>query len=808
MRPPPVLKAPILILSEHPPLDADQPATGLAVRHTRMAQCWLQQGCSVFYAWPCKQASHRQADETPDGLQMLPLHSTTTLSEWAMAHPDAVYVLGYWEFQHYLPASFSGPLILDYVAPRLLERQFEDKGRLPEDVARLIPLLSRCDEVWVGNEPQRDLMVSLMLLAGHSTRHASPVSIVPISAPVDAPPTKTYSADRPLKVFHGGRDWPWRDSRRWLKAIECVAEQEIELVDASQASRWRGFSDYLDCLTAMDVMLELSDENVERRYSQSFRASDALCRGVPLICNRFLPLARWVEAEGAGWLIDRPEQLPELLKNLDRNRESLAEASAAAVRLAGKHLDMQRNYAPLAEHMQALAVQERASVRKPLLGMPAHEPKAGWMHFSRHAARAGLHQVVHRQASRVVRKRPKPTAEKFSWVIVSRPDLFPTDHGAAVKIERTAWALSFHVDQVLLLTDTRHHYWEYRQGVRTRKSFPLWMRVPGWPRRFNRLRLTARGVPASNAFLYLPLVDRGLHLRLMWLIRKYPVEVVQGDFPAYAHPAVWASNMFGTRSLMVEHNIEFLRLAEQVPDLAAPARQWLERQEVDLANACDRVIAVSERDRDLLIGAGVQDAKVRTIPHGVDLQAFSQAEPMDVHTRYDIPADHKLLVFHGIYNYPPNLEAVEELSQSLLPALRARGVLATVLAIGPQPPSTSLSGVVFTGPADDLAGHLKAGDLAVIPLRDGGGTRMKILDDFAAGVPVVTTAKGMEGIPVEHGKQLLVVDDPAEMAELVIDLLNHPEKRRELSKNAHAWVSEFDWREIARRYVEFVRNPL
>ncbi|MEM7054908.1 MAG: glycosyltransferase family 4 protein, partial [Pseudomonadota bacterium] len=250
------------------------------------------------------------------------------------------------------------------------------------------------------------------------------------------------------------------------------------------------------------------------------------------------------------------------------------------------------------------------------------------------------------------------------------------------------------------------------------------------------------------------------------------------------------------------------RIAEQLPALSHEALDWLKAQEVNLANTCERVITVSERDRDLLIAAGVRDDHVRTIPHGVDLQTFSNAPAIDVHSRYGIPAGHRILVFHGIYSYPPNLQAVKELSLSLLARLEHAGLPATVLAIGPEPSAMPLADVVFTGPVDDLAGHLKAGDLAVIPLRDGGGTRMKILDDFAAGVAVVTTSKGMEGIPVEHGEQLWIEDDPQAMAEAVIALLNDDERRRRLSDNALRWVSRFDWREIAQRYLEFVRRPL
>jgi len=91
-------------------------------------------------------------------------------------------------------------------------------------------------------------------------------------------------------------------------------------------------------------------------------------------------------------------------------------------------------------------------------------------------------------------------------------------------------------------------------------------------------------------------------------------------------------------------------------------------------------------------------------------------------------------------------------------------------------------------------------------LRQGGGTRMKILDDFAAGVAVVTTSKGMEGIEVEHGRELLVHDDPDAMVRAIADLLGDPARRRALAEAASEWVSRYDWRSIARRTIEAVRG--
>jgi len=801
----------ILILTESPPPVPERPATGLALRHWNMAAAWATRGAEVRWAF---QATPGKAAVAPPGddsalVELAALDGPDELRSWIRRRSFDVLVLGYWELAADLPERIAAALVLDYVAPRLLERQFEDRDRLADDVQRLLPLLARCDEVWVGNQRQADLLVPLLLLAGHDCRLEAPVRVVPIAGIIDESGNAAAPADAPLRLLHGGRDWPWRRSGRWLEPLGNATDAAWQLVETSEQAGLDSLADYRAALAGADLVLELCDDNLERRYSQSFRMCDALAAGVPVICNRFLPLADEIERHAAGWLVDSPDELPALLDRIAGQRKELARRAANARALARARFDADRVYGALFEHMPDLVRRRRErTALRPLLASSA--PRANglraavgdylsrWVH---HRLRLPLQRFLGRR----LRGRPRPAPGKTAWVVVSRADIFPTDHGAAVKIERTAWGLSFEVDEVLLLTDRRDRYWRYVRGERHERRFPLWLRLIGPPRPLGLLRLMARGLPYSNAFLYLPLVDFGLRARLAWLIARHPVAVVQGEFPAYAHPAVWARKLFGTGSLMVEHNVEYRRIAEQVPELGEAARRYLKHIEVDLANSCDRVITVSEPDRVQLVRAGVQAGKLAMVPHGVDLDAFEHAGAVDLRARYGIASDHAVLAFHGIYSYPPNLDAVRELSTVLLPQLAAAGHPARVVAIGPDAPDESLAGVTFTGAVADLAGHLKGADLAVIPLRSGGGTRMKILDDFAAGVAVISTAKGMEGIAVTPGRELIVADDPDAMARAVIELLEHPERRRELAGRARQWVQDYDWRAIARRYVELMQ---
>lgn len=804
-----VKKPELLLLANQAPLDSSCPASGLAVRHTLMARILAEQGFNVCYAWP-QQAGQNVAAGTLPGVALLALDGPETLRDWLNQRPGhGCVVLGYWELAALLPSQLNWPLVLDLVAPRWLEQHFESPSSMAEQLPELLAVLSRCEQVLVGNQRQADGLLALMAMAGHDLRRSDPVHIVPIALPVSESAPKTPG--QPLRLLVAGQQWPWRRQQRWLEALESAAMESGDwlLEQIGGDGRLLSHQQYLARLDACDIVIELADENAERRLSQSFRMSDALCRGVAVIGNRYLALAGAIETHAAGWLVDEPADLGPLLRALAAEPQAVSRASRGALSLARAELDAERVYAALARPLHSLA-RSTPVARTPVSVQSGGRVQAGWRHalaeYRRNWVEHRLRRPLQRFWQRLARQRPQPTQDKQCWVVLSRPDIFPPNHGAAVKIERTAWGLSFHVDQVLLLTDDRREYRVYRRGECQRQRFPLWLRCLGWPRRVNLLRLLARGLPMSNAFLYLPLVDRSLQWRLLWLLRQYPVSVVQGEFPAYASPAVWSARLFGTASLMVEHNVEFARIAEQVDGVSDSQVDVLRRIETTLANACDRVITVSEPDRQALIEHGVQPGRIATIPHGVDLQAFADSPAVDLRGRYGIPADHAVLVYHGIYSYQPNADAVRELSEVLLPALKKRGIAASVVAIGPRPLQEDLPGLVFAGAVDDLAGHLKGGDLAVIPLRQGGGTRMKILDDFAARVAVVSTSKGMEGIPVQHGEQIWVVDDAEQMADDVAALLQDSARRQALADSAWQWVQALDWRQIAARYVRLMND--
>ncbi|MGZ4882134.1 MAG: glycosyltransferase, partial [Halobacteriota archaeon] len=128
---------------------------------------------------------------------------------------------------------------------------------------------------------------------------------------------------------------------------------------------------------------------------------------------------------------------------------------------------------------------------------------------------------------------------------------------------------------------------------------------------------------------------------------------------------------------------------------------------------------------------------------------------------------------------------------------------------GPEVPQCEFENVRCLGFVEDLYALLKRADIAVVPLKRGGGTRLKILDYFAAGLPVVTTRKGIEGIEAQDKVHALIVDDTEDLIGALRYLIGHPEERERISTNALELVkNQYDWDIIGealnQRYVEFI----
>jgi glycosyltransferase involved in cell wall biosynthesis len=261
-----------------------------------------------------------------------------------------------------------------------------------------------------------------------------------------------------------------------------------------------------------------------------------------------------------------------------------------------------------------------------------------------------------------------------------------------------------------------------------------------------------------------------------------------------------------TPVVLFEHNVEYqiwqrLAALERRPIHRALFEvEWRKYRacEADLCREAHLTIAVSEDDRRRLeaIAPGIDAA---SIPTGVDTEYFTpdRARERPAH-----------LVFSGSMDWHPNEDAVTYFVDAILPRVRSDVPDATFTIVGrnPTPRVRELArrpGVFVTGTIDDVRPEIAAGAVYVVPLRAGGGTRLKIFEALAMARPVVSTTVGAEGLGITPGRHFVAADDPVTFARDVVSLLRDPARRRRLGDAGRLLVETcYSWPTIGRAFEQ------
>lgn len=198
--------------------------------------------------------------------------------------------------------------------------------------------------------------------------------------------------------------------------------------------------------------------------------------------------------------------------------------------------------------------------------------------------------------------------------------------------------------------------------------------------------------------------------------------------------------------------------------------------------------------------------QVDVIPNGVDIEKY---QPLPLPSANESPR----LLFTGNMGYPPCTDAALYFCNEIFPIIRQRIHAAELWIVGRDPTPGVLqlngNGVHVTGRVEDIVPYYQQSSVCVVPLRAGGGTRLKILEAMALGRPVVSTTIGCEGLNVVDGKHLLIADTPEQIAEKTLRLLSDRQLYQEISINGRQLVvDQYDWNSIADRLLQVYEELL
>jgi glycosyltransferase involved in cell wall biosynthesis len=277
-----------------------------------------------------------------------------------------------------------------------------------------------------------------------------------------------------------------------------------------------------------------------------------------------------------------------------------------------------------------------------------------------------------------------------------------------------------------------------------------------------------------------------------------PVDLWHCEWTPYAH----ALRAVAGKRVVVAHNVESVIWQRYCETETNPLKRWyigrqwrkFQRFERRALGEADRTIAVSDVDAECFRGDfSVQ--RVSVVENGVDTQFFQPAASR---------RDPSRLLFLGSLDWRPNLDGVQLLLDEVFPQVRAAVPHATLAVVGRNPSDAlrrrvaGLPGAELFGSVPDVRPFLASCGMMVVPLRIGGGSRLKILEALAAGVPVVSTRVGAEGLHLEPGRDLTVVESVADLAPGLIDAIrDYPRLAAEAERGREQVLFRYDWDRLA-----------
>jgi glycosyltransferase involved in cell wall biosynthesis len=191
------------------------------------------------------------------------------------------------------------------------------------------------------------------------------------------------------------------------------------------------------------------------------------------------------------------------------------------------------------------------------------------------------------------------------------------------------------------------------------------------------------------------------------------------------------------------------------------------------------------------------------VANGADLSQFTPSEKSN--------SEQPLLLYVGTMSYYPNFDAVKYYFKDIHPGIRQRRPDVHVCIVGHNPPEeihrlADLPGVIVTGTVADVRPCYREATILIVPLRLGGGTRLKIIEAMAMGVPVVSTAVGAEGLAITPGENILIADDAGSFMDSILELLADADLRARIAEAGQQVAHRYDWMELSKPFIDLVER--
>jgi glycosyltransferase involved in cell wall biosynthesis len=398
---------------------------------------------------------------------------------------------------------------------------------------------------------------------------------------------------------------------------------------------------------------------------------------------------------------------------------------------------------------------------------------------------------------------------RLKILFLSQPFLYPLDTGGKIRTAKLLEQLTKVFDITLI------------SNFDPSKDKPHLDRMTGLCRQYHPVPWSP--IKKYSLRFYWRLLTRMFSRYPIAVLNDYSKEIEQAIFRLlgkerfdllicdFLQPSYNLRKVKGFPMLLFQHNVELViprRHFEVATNPILKCFWWLqwrkmERYEREMCRRFDGTIAVSETDKALLEGK-LGARNVFSVPTGVDCDYFSPSQEIQ---------EKNSLVFTGSMDWLPNEDAILFFARDILPLIKKDVPDVRLTVVGRNPSRGLLHEtkkypeIEIVGWVNDVRPYIARHSVYIIPLRIGGGTRIKAYEAMAMGKAIVSTRIGVEGLPVQDGRNVILADAAEEFAQATVRLLQDSEVRNRLERNARAFVqTDVSWQRVSHVFADICRK--
>ena len=395
-------------------------------------------------------------------------------------------------------------------------------------------------------------------------------------------------------------------------------------------------------------------------------------------------------------------------------------------------------------------------------------------------------------------------------ILFITPNLpFPPDNGGRMRTFGFLKELSTRHDVSLL---SFHHSRDDVENIQElREICTRVLTVPLTKRqlRKNKRMVQLRSIFQKMPYQYLSHYSQMMQQQIFQITDKHDFDIIQVEFSQMGYYDLHSNSV----NILDQHNIEAEILYRTYRAENPSVRklysyiEWkkFQQTEIDLCRKFSACLTTSDHDRDILKRSS-PSLSVQVIPNGVDSTFFRPNKRAT--------SNRNVILFTGTINYFPNTDGLKYFLKEIFPIIQREipSIQFVIAGKNPTPEIREYSTdpqIEVTGYVKDIRECFSKASIVVVPLRIGGGTRLKILEAMAMGVPVISTSVGAEGLNLVHKQDILIADTPNQFAREVIQLCRDEVTQQRLAKNGRKLIeSKYDWKAIVSSLEQTYENLL